>query len=706
MPNLYITNSTFRRVQEREEVSFSSNVSCSNCSGSGFFGLSGESSMYKFTFFSGKLLDPENEYVYGFKPNSQFNISGNLNNSGYSYYIDGKPIKFNGSKVADDIHRIIADASGCALDIDLKVFGHGSGMADIDFVTTIRSGQISSGTVNNVGSGKAFDVFSGSFNSPYADSLTFQDFPSGVETSKGFTVSGSAGFPANNYFTASINTSFGPQQVTGIYATGVTPPETISLSTIAFINKDDFVSGEYTASHSRQPVGQFKSGEFSSNYFIPSSVAPSGFLSIELSHHSGYTGVIGSGITGVNVTNSGDGYFYNPFVEVTNGGSGALVTAYAQVDSGVVSGVAVNHCGSGYSNANFTIYENISGFNVVSGGSGYMTSPTIIVSGGGVTPYSGRAGGVLDKASVNTLSGYVFEVGLANNFQPTGYTSVPTVQIKSMVSGLAIDTSGSNYNGEVPTVSINGGGGSFATGECLLGYSITGISVSHSGSGYVTAPTVIIDSTAIYDASGQAFIDSSGYLTGISMLAIGSGYGPTHPSITLSGGAPAITGSGIAQTGSGQITGTSMTSHGYDYDSIPTVTLSEGNGVLSAVMATGAHVEAVLSSGLAISGEIGSYEKSFSGMWMLMTGNNTFDGGDLRYIGEYDPTVPRYYNINATGEPVPSGRTTITSQVSYFDRPDNLPIVAAMTISGSGVSSEPVSDVMQTIYITGVGIDG
>ena len=95
-----------------------------------------------------------------------------------------------------------------------------------------------------------------------------------------------------------------------------------------------------------------------------------------------------------------------------------------------MSGVAVNHCGSGYSNANFTIYENISGFNVVSGGSGYMTSPTIIVSGGGVTPYSGRAGGVLDKASVNTLSGYVFEVEITNNFQPTGYTSVPTVQIE------------------------------------------------------------------------------------------------------------------------------------------------------------------------------------------------------------------------------------------------------------------------------------
>ena len=56
------------------------------------------------------------------------------------------------------------------------------------------------------------------------------------------------------------------------------------------------------------------------------------------------------------------------------------------------------------------------------------------------------------------------------------------------------------------------------------------------------------------------------------------------------------------------------------------------------------------------------------------------------------------------GEPVPSG-TTVASLVSYFDRLDNLPIVAAMTISGSGVSSEPVSD-GQTIYITGVGIDG
>ena len=149
-----------------------------------------------------------------------------------------------------------------------------------------------------------------------------------------------------------------------------------------------------------------------------------------------------------------------------------------------------------------------------------------------------------------------------------------------MVSEAAIDTSlGSNYSSGVPTVSINGGGAALLLESVYWSYSITGISVSHSGSGYVTAPTVMSDSTAIYDASGQAFIDSSGYLTGISMLAIGSGYGPTHPSITLS--TEPITGSGIAQTGSGQITGTSMTSHGYDYrDSIPTVTLSEGNGVL------------------------------------------------------------------------------------------------------------------------------
>lgn len=697
MPNLNITNSTFRRIQEREEVSFSSTISCSNCTGSGFFGLSGESNIYKFTFFSGKLLDPDNEYVYAYLPNRQFNISGNLNVSGYSYYIDGSPIKFNGTKVADDIRRIVADATGCVLDIDLKVLSQGSGKADIDFTTSIRSGQISSGVVNNVGSGKAFDMFSGDFNSPYADKLFFQDYPSEILASKSFSVSGSASFPSSNYFTATAYTSFGPQTVTGIYATGVTPPDKITLGSIAFINETDWFGASGDTPLTKD------TGNFSANYFIPSSISPSGFLSVEFSHLSGYTGTIGSGITGVSASNSGAGYFYSPLIQVSGDGSGAALTGSVSFDSGIVSGIKINNCGSGYSSATYHIYENISGFNIVSGGSGYMVPPTIIVSGGGLPMYSGRAGGVTDKASVNTLGGYIYEVGLANNYEPTGYISTPSVTLKSLVSGLAIDTSGSNYNDDPPTVSIGGGGGSFASGGCLLGYSITGISVSYSGSGYSSAPTVIIDSVPVHLASGKAFIDSSGFITGISMLAVGSGYGPSHPEISLSGGAPALTGSGIAQTGSGQITGTFMTSHGYDYESAPTITLSEGDGVLSAVMATGGHVEAVLSTGLALTGVIGSYEKSFSGMWDFYTGIDTF--ANMVYFdnsSHYDSTTPKYYNPLASVELVASGNTNILSQVVYNSLYDNLELFGKLTISGSGIASEPVSDVMQSFTVTGM----
>jgi hypothetical protein len=236
-----------------------------------------------------------------------------------------------------------------------------------------------------------------------------------------------------------------------------------------------------------------------------------------------------------------------------------------------------------------------------------------------------------------------------------------------------------------------------------LGYSITGISVSYSGSGYSSAPTVIIDSIPVHLASGEAFIDSSGFITGISMLAVGSGYGPTHPEISLSGGAPALTGSGIAQTGSGQITGTFMTSHGYDYESVPTITLSEGDGALSAVMATGGYVEAVLSTGLALTGVIGSYEKSFSGMWDFYTGIDTF--ANMVYFdnsSHYDSTTPKYYNPLASVELVASGNTNILSQVVYNSLYDNLELFGELTISGSGIASEPVSDVMQSFTVTGM----
>ena len=139
----------------------------------------------------------------------------------------------------------------------------------------------------------------------------------------------------------------------------------------------------------------------------------------------------GGAVASITVTAGGSGYTSTPTVSITGGG-GTGATATAVVTSSAVSSITVT-----------------------AGGSGYTTAPTVSLTGGG----------------------------------GTGATATAVVT-GSAVTSITVTAGGSGYT-TAPTVSITGGGGTGATATAVLaGSAVASITVTAGGSGYTTAPTV------------------------------------------------------------------------------------------------------------------------------------------------------------------------------------------------------------------------
>jgi uncharacterized protein len=106
----------------------------------------------------------------------------------------------------------------------------------------------------------------------------------------------------------------------------------------------------------------------------------------------------------------------------------------------------------------------IASITVNSGGTGYTSPPTVVITGGG-------GSGAIATAAV--ASGAITSFNVTNG--GTGYTSAPTI-------------------------SFTGGGGAAATATVTAGV-ITAINVTNGGSGYTSPPTVVITSAAPVAAS-------------------------------------------------------------------------------------------------------------------------------------------------------------------------------------------------------------
>jgi FtsP/CotA-like multicopper oxidase with cupredoxin domain len=141
------------------------------------------------------------------------------------------------------------------------------------------------------------------------------------------------------------------------------------------------------------------------------------------------------------------------------------------------------------------------------------------------------------------------------------------------VTGITILTGGAGYT-SAPTVTINGGGGSDATGVAVLtGGAVSSVSLTNSGNGYIYPPAVTFGGGGGAGAAATAVIQpltvTGGPLTGILLLAGGSGYTAPSVAITGGGGTGALCSATVLPISCG-ITAITLTNPGSGYGALKT----------------------------------------------------------------------------------------------------------------------------------------
>ncbi len=219
-------------------------------------------------------------------------------------------------------------------------------------------------------------------------------------------------------------------------------------------------------------------------------------------------------ITGITITNPGDGYTTVPKVSITGSGAGAAAKADI-AKKGVVTAIAVDplNPGAGYTEpvvvisggnaavqATATAYGGVDAVQLISGGSGY-TFPTVdfdlpdAPDGVQATGHAEMdAGGTITAVIVdNAGSGYSKAPGVVIRngtlFDPIAHASVAEATTTLSIQNVVMDSFGVDYK-SVPTVSINDAVNpptSFAIATATVDTGgVVLITVTNPGSGYVS----------------------------------------------------------------------------------------------------------------------------------------------------------------------------------------------------------------------------
>ena len=239
----------------------------------------------------------------------------------------------------------------------------------------------------------------------------------------------------------------------------------------------------------------------------------------------------GAPVTSLSLTPGNQCYSSPPPVSIIGGGgSGATATAtLSTTQSCVVSWSITGSCSSSQGhNATVTGIGLTGG-----GGSGFSGSITVGSNGKVIVSSSMQNGG-------------------------SGYTGAPTIPLTGLtgctgptatvirgypLQSLTLTSGGSDYT-SAPAVSIGTGAGTSATpatatstiGAIALGAgTVTSVNVLTTGSGYSTATVTLTGGGATVDATATAVLGTTYTLTGMTITNPGDGY-VADPNVTLSGG--------------------------------------------------------------------------------------------------------------------------------------------------------------------------
>lgn len=261
-------------------------------------------------------------------------------------------------------------------------------------------------------------------------------------------------------------------------------------------------------------------------------------------------------------------------ISVDTVNSSGTITSWTIYDGGSYTSLpspTANHLlgGSGYG-ATTNLSFGIESIAVLTGGTGYVVPPTVVITS--VDGSNAKARAVLTGNSVS-------EIVIINS--GTGYTTSPTIYFTAgqgasasalltptSVQSISMDNNGSGYT--TASVTITGGGGVGATASAnIVGGSINSISMISNGSGYTSTPTVTITGDGV-NAAATANLSS----TSVASITLeDGGENWVAPAIvTISGG----TATAISALTSTSITRINVLNGGSDYSVDPIISLSDG----------------------------------------------------------------------------------------------------------------------------------
>ena len=265
-------------------------------------------------------------------------------------------------------------------------------------------------------------------------------------------------------------------------------------------------------------------------------------------------------ITGVTITNQGSGYSSSNPPAITfsgTGGTGTGAAAVAVIGS-KVSGLQVTAGGSGYVTAPtvalvggggrdaaaraFITNGVVTSLQVTNPGTGYTSAPTVVFSGGSGSGAQAQAliGGVSSIVVANQGSGYLVPPRVVISAGDGATTGAISVNANGGITGINLSSPGADY-GVAPLVEIidSTGTGSGAAAEADLTSGVGTFILTSGGSGYPRAPVVTVAAPPAGAGNRTASIvaDISGVVQSISTLTgVGAGYSPNVQAAFVGGG--------------------------------------------------------------------------------------------------------------------------------------------------------------------------